>query len=190
MINGSCSKWNIFQKKIMVLTQRNFHFERLQNPWVWNRFHLRGYTTSVLYYNDFRAWRKPKKINWGKGHQCKCSVSGYHILNRSFRSHHFKAIFGPKVNFLDGPKNGPGPMDRTKINLMNLDPEWHSKCQKYDFSNIWFFVYLLCLNFFRCQNLFFTSFEIFPFSWLYQCPPYISPQIVNIDSIRGPNPVL
>lgn len=75
-----------------------------------------------------------------------------------------------------------------KINLVNLDPERHSKCQKCDFSNIWFFVYLLCLNFFRCQNLFFTSFEIFPFCDSNQWPLYFP----NIDSIGGltPNPVL
>ena len=84
-------------------------------------------------------------------------------------------------------KIGPGveTMTSKKINLVSLDPEWHSKCQK-----IWFFkylifcVYLLCLNFFRCQNLFFTSFEIFPFLWHNQCPLYQS----NIDSIGWANP--
>ena len=40
------------------------------------------------------------KINLGKGHQCKFSVSGYHILNRSCDSHQFSVIFEQKSSFL------------------------------------------------------------------------------------------
>ena len=40
------------------------------------------------------------KINLGKGHQCKFSVSGYHILNRSCESHQFPVIFEQKSSFL------------------------------------------------------------------------------------------
>ena len=40
------------------------------------------------------------KINLGKGHQCKFSVSGYHILNRSCDSHQFSVISEQKSSFL------------------------------------------------------------------------------------------
>ena len=109
----------------------------------------------------------------------KIKILNFEIKIR-FQNYHF--AFRQRVPFTNVPVKATyaylwSRPRSLKLNLTSLDPEWHSKCQKYDFSNIWFFVYLLCLNFFRCQNLFFTSFEIFPFCDSNQWPLY--PQILT-----------